>query len=225
MPFNNINNNNANNSSESEYVSPSNYDDEPTNASFDSSSSDDSYSDDTYDSNDSSDYGDGDIVFNPDSRYLITYEFYNSKLHGNRACDGMLLVNKTFKNTNYFRTSYIQLFYEHNKELAARLRWRGGSRLKHPFIRNYINILDNSATAQVQIAQCIQLDSGEQTAVLKTFYLRIIQRAWKKRFAIRVQMEQRKRIPENILYRVRHGSWPQCCLNLPTIRGILANLC
>lgn len=224
MPFNNnnINNNNANNSSE--YVSPSNYDDEPDNTPFDSSSSDDSDSDDTYDSDDSSDYGDGEIVFNPDSRYLITYELYNSKLHGNRLCDGMLLVNETFKNTNYFRTRYIQSFYEHNKEIAARLRRAGGSRLMHPFIRNYITILDNAASSQVQIAQCIQLDSGEHVAVLKTFYLRIIQRAWKKRFALRVQIEQRKRIPENILHRVRHGSWPQCCLNLPTIRGLLHDL-
>jgi hypothetical protein len=215
-------NNNANNSSE--YLPQNNYDDEPVNNESDSDDSSSDVSDDTYDSNDSSDYGDGDIVFNPDARYLITYEFYNSKIHGDRSCDGMLLVNETFKNTNYFRTSYIQLFYEHNKELATRLRQSGGSRLMHPFIRNYINILDNSATAQVQIAQCIQLDSGEQTAILKTFYLRIIQRAWKKRFALRVQMERQKRIPENILYRVRHGTWPQCCLNMPTIRGLLSNL-
>ena len=162
----------------------------------------------------------GDDMYNSIKYHLITYEIYNSNLHGCTDCDGHYLVHIELKKTNYFNNKFIKSLYKHNKRLAYNLRI-GNSRIMHPFIRNYVNLLETKSISQVQIAQCIMLPGGEIIAILKTFYIRIIQRAWKKIFALRVKIQMKKRHPTNLLYRARHGVWPRDCLNAPSLRGLL----
>jgi hypothetical protein len=50
----------------------------------------------------------------------------------------------------------------------------------HPYIRNYNHI--NKNILQIQIAEKIILKGGECVAILKTFWIKIIQRTWKKVF-------------------------------------------
>jgi hypothetical protein len=50
----------------------------------------------------------------------------------------------------------------------------------HPYIRNYNHI--NTNILNIQIAEKIILKSGECVAILKTFWIKIIQRRWKKIF-------------------------------------------
>lgn len=50
----------------------------------------------------------------------------------------------------------------------------------HPHIRNYNHI--NKNILNIQIAEKIILKGGECVAILKTFWIRIIQRTWKKVF-------------------------------------------
>jgi len=50
----------------------------------------------------------------------------------------------------------------------------------HPYIRNYNHI--NKNILNIQIAEKIILKGGECVAILKTFWIRIIQRTWKKVF-------------------------------------------
>jgi len=50
----------------------------------------------------------------------------------------------------------------------------------HPFIRNYNHI--NKNILNIQIAENIILKGGESVAILKTFWIKIIQRTWKKIF-------------------------------------------
>jgi hypothetical protein len=50
----------------------------------------------------------------------------------------------------------------------------------HPYIRNYNDI--NKNILNIQIAEKIILKGGECVAILKTFWIKIIQRTWKKVF-------------------------------------------
>jgi len=50
----------------------------------------------------------------------------------------------------------------------------------HPCIRNYNHI--NKNILNIQIAENIILKGGESVAILKTFWIKIIQRTWKKIF-------------------------------------------
>jgi hypothetical protein len=50
----------------------------------------------------------------------------------------------------------------------------------HPYIRNYNHI--NRNILNIQIAEKIILKGGECVAILKTFWIRIIQRTWKRVF-------------------------------------------
>jgi len=50
----------------------------------------------------------------------------------------------------------------------------------HPYIRNYNHI--NKNILKIQIAEKVILKGGECVAILKTFWIKIIQRTWKKIF-------------------------------------------
>ena len=55
----------------------------------------------------------------------------------------------------------------------------------HPIIRNYTNIVSKEDYFKPEIAQWIILPTHETIAILKTFWIRIIQRKWKKVFKLR----------------------------------------
>ena len=144
---------------------------------------------------------------------LVVVCIYNSKVHGCRLCDGHYLVYSTLTPTNYYRRGVLRDFKEMNAYY---------SQIKHRFIRNFNTIMNSPSMCSPQIAECIYLPGGEYVAIIKTMYIRIIQRAWKKAYALRVRASMNKLNPTNILYRLAHGVWPECCTNMPTIRGILA---
>ena len=54
--------------------------------------------------------------------------------------------------------------------------------IRHPLIRNYKNIIFKDEYIKQEIAECIILSGGESVAILKTFWIKIIQRTWKRIF-------------------------------------------
>ena len=54
--------------------------------------------------------------------------------------------------------------------------------ISHPTIRNYYNIISKPDYIRAEIGETILLPSQETVAILKTFWLRIIQRKWKRIF-------------------------------------------
>jgi hypothetical protein len=59
--------------------------------------------------------------------------------------------------------------------------------------------------------------------VVKTFWLRIIQRTWKKKYQKYMDNQNKKILPKNLRYREIHGKYPKELDYLPKIRGMLAN--
>jgi len=146
---------------------------------------------------------------------LVTVCVYNSKVHGSAECDGHYLVYSALMQTNYYTRRVIHNITEMNAFYSNRAR-------SHRFIRNYKVITNSPFVCAPQIAECVYLPSGEHVAIIKTMYIRIIQRAWKKVYAMRVRASMSKLHPTNILHRLARGTWPESCTNLPTIRGILS---
>lgn len=93
--------------------------------------------------------------------------------------------------------------------------------INHPHIRNYINIITNNNYIKIDIAYVEELQGGEMVAYIKTFWLRIIQRKWKKIYRMRSELIKKRKLLKSIKYRNLYGKWPKGLCNIPKLCGIL----
>lgn len=75
-----------------------------------------------------------------------------------------------------------------------------------------------------KITECIYLENGVCIAIDKTFWLRIIQKKWKKICKERKLCLQKRMLPNSLFYRQIHGKWNNDCSNYPSIKGMLYDL-
>jgi hypothetical protein len=91
---------------------------------------------------------------------------------------------------------------------------------------NYINSLrrQNPTRFRLEIAECLYLPSYHCVSILKTHWLKVIQRTWKQIYKCRKQILLIRSHPNSLKYREICGRWPTNCSNYPTLRGMLSNL-
>jgi len=77
---------------------------------------------------------------------------------------------------------------------------------------------------RTEIAECLILNSDHCVSIIKTFWLRLIQRTWKKICNERKNIIKKRSKPTSILYREIFGQWPDDCLRYPLLRGMMSNL-
>jgi hypothetical protein len=84
----------------------------------------------------------------------------------------------------------------------------------HPFIKNYEQMVVSPNHFQVQLIQPVTISTGPNewdnysTAVIKTHWIRLIQRRWRETLRRRVQA---KKNMKNLQIRETTGSWPDEC--------------
>lgn len=186
-----------------------------------------------------------------DKNKLVLCEIYNRAIHGfsaefsDPAIDGQYLVIESFKpqglydldsdsysdfsddedEINYddrpFSIHSVATFYQAKYIMFSK---KYGNKIRHPFIRNYAKIISREFYIQPEIAQCFYLSGEEYVAILKTFWLRLVQRRWKTVFALRKQVISKRKNPTAIFYRERTGKWPVDCAQFPSLRGMLSEL-
>jgi hypothetical protein len=93
--------------------------------------------------------------------------------------------------------------------------------LNNDFI-NYIKL--RRPNIRTEIAECLLLNSEYCVSILKTFWLRLIQRVWKKIYLERKNTLRKRSNPRSIFYRDIFGKWPADCLRYPSLKGMLRNL-
>jgi len=93
---------------------------------------------------------------------------------------------------------------------------------KHPFIRNFQNIIERQNYIKPEIAQCIYLEGGQCISIIKTFWIKVIQRSWKKVYQERKNILLKRRLYKSILHRELKGTWPKYCIRLPGLYGLLS---
>jgi len=91
---------------------------------------------------------------------------------------------------------------------------------------NYINIIRNQHPSRfrIEIAECLYLPSDHCVCILKTHWLKLIQRTWKKIYKNRKKTLLIRGHPDSLKYREINGRWPNNCKNYPTLKGMLSHL-
>lgn len=92
----------------------------------------------------------------------------------------------------------------------------------NPIISNYNNILlRNPYYPNIDIIVMEYLPGKEAVAYIKTFWLRLIQKRWKKLFKERQEIIRKRTNPKTLHHRQLHGKWPTGLNNLPDISQII----
>jgi len=167
-------------------------------------SDDDSLEDNDYDTDDGIEY---DSIHNDDSQH-----FYSEKTDGKHYLGLCHVYSTPNMGTQLLLSSSVSAptFFNHS----------------YDNINNYLYYygLVRIPNHEVQIMQVQLLEDDTCTVIIKSFWLRIIQRCWKKTYALKIQMARRRAMPQNQAYKQIHGHYPAPLTHLPSIRGMMATL-
>ena len=148
---------------------------------------------------------------------IVLCELYNDKLHGktnNDVSNHYLLINRIKKLDmdfiNNLTTTFNLEYIEKQQKITP-----------HKFIRNYQNMITSTNYIKPEIGEVIYLSSGHTVCIIKTMWLRVIQRAWKKVYNQRKQMFKMRCRIHSLKHREITGHWPQNCRYMPSLQGIL----
>lgn len=150
-----------------------------------------------------------DIVYEPDepnkSRFVIALcEIFNDKIHG-AGPQGHYLV--------YCRYKKIHMDWIEETSDFVKLEYQYLHNLTHDLHPNYRQILLRNNYIKLEIVDVIY-NNDFCIAIIKTLWIKIIQRAWKR------VIKERQRIQKSIAG-LRHkeltGKWP----TMPGLRGLL----
>jgi hypothetical protein len=93
--------------------------------------------------------------------------------------------------------------------------------ISHKTIRNYANIVRHPSYIRPQIALCIELPTGENITILKTIWIKLIQRAWKKVYKKRHGIINGRTMIESLNCRRLTGVWPEMYREMPGLKSLL----
>ena len=173
---------------------------------------------------------------NMDTKFcLLIPELFNKNIHGKTHdsdpnIDNHYIVLQTFNfntNTNNTNRNNIINLFKYIKEMCKfyKTYYRRNFYnlyLGNKSIRNYNNIIKHSSYLDIEIGQIYYLKGGECVCIIKTFWIKIIQRAWKKIYQMRKKIyQQRNNRPDSIMYRQLTGKYLDKYSYIPSIRGML----
>lgn len=155
-----------------------------------------SLNDNYSESENESDYDD--IIYDPEENSITKYnivicERFNELIHGTPA-----------NNVNEHYLTYIRF-----KNLDMDLI--------NSFFQN------NNENFRLEISECIYLPSYHCISIIKTIWLKLIQRKWKSIYKERKMCITRRRHPNALKYREIYGKWPHDCY-YPLLKGMMSNL-
>ena len=93
--------------------------------------------------------------------------------------------------------------------------------LEHKIVRNYINIVTKDNYITPHIGQRIYLSGDECVAIIKTMWLKIVQRCWRRVYKERTQIINN--IKKNSYYLLRREYDSKWNVRIPTIYGMFWN--
>lgn len=154
---------------------------------------------------------------------LVMCEIYNTNLHGDLLdihLHSHYLVKIRYREFDIellrFDCAYENRKYRENFDFATRKR--------HKIIRNYANIISRPNYIKPEIVECIYLVDGLCIGILKTMWLRLIQRTWKNIYKKQNETIRNRCSFKSLVYREIHGTWPSNCRSIPTLKGMLSYL-
>jgi len=176
------------------------------------------------------DYDYSDIIYEPDeigaTKFnIVLCELHNEKLHG-------LLEGSQVKYHYLVISRYKKLHMDCISECADNFNLNYSVSLiendkrviNHRVYRNYKHIISREDYIKPEIAECILLETQECVAILKTIWIKLIQRTWKNILKKRKSIIMKRSHPVSLHYRQVNGTWPKECANYPTLKGMLSRM-
>jgi len=156
------------------------------------------------------------IVYEPEepceSRFCIALcDLHNVKIHGPGPL-GHYLVNCRYKILHMDWISETADFIRNEYRLLNSYR--------HELYPNYRNIVLRENYIKPDIVEYIDKD-GCSVAIIKTFWIKIIQRAWQNVLKKREEALNCRRNLSAIYYKEMNGKWPLYCYAVGGIQGLL----
>jgi len=81
----------------------------------------------------------------------------------------------------------------------------------HPIVLNFRHMVSQKDFIKLDIIESIEMSGGEIIAIIKTLWLRILQRRWKNIFRDRQNRIKLCKTPRALNYRALTGGWPKYC--------------
>ena len=110
------------------------------------------------------------------------------------------------------------------KSFCINLEYQYLGNQSHNIFRNYREIITNQNYVKPEITECIYLDTGHCVAIIKTYWLKLIQRKWKNILKKRENIIKKRCHPNSISHREITGKWPKDCSNYPSLKGMLRDI-
>ena len=137
-----------------------------------------------------------------ETHYIIIKTFL--PLNRNNTEDISIIFNKMLQYSTSYRKKYNNLLTNNLLSICP-----------HTYLRNYVNIISKKKYLIPEIVECITLPTQEIITIKKTFWIKIIQRTWKKIYCKRSQLISDPQFIRK--YQLRQIS----SKDIPGIRGML----
>jgi hypothetical protein len=159
---------------------------------------------------------------------LVICELYNRGIHGvpdiHSGVDSHYLVNSRFKNFDLCDINdydYIVMLRARYMNLSNKYINSNNKCVNRTRFRNYLNIITRENYIRPEIAECIYLSGNECVAIIKTFWIRLIQRTWKKVYKAKMETIRKMR---SVSYLKNREINTKSMLSMPSLKGMLSYL-
>jgi hypothetical protein len=119
-------------------------------------------------------------------------------------------VSETFELAEFYDNSYQDTITALKADYK-RVAKKNSKSLKHshPTIRNYNKIIQANNFIKIDIVVISELPGNESVGYIKTFWIKLIQRRWKKIYKQRQDILKQRMLPKSIREREITGKWPK----------------
>ena len=147
--------------------------------------------------------------------YIAICEIFNPRIHGKDdnssvGIENHFLVSERVELDEFYDNSYqdtITVLKSYYKEVYKKNLKLNNQ--PHPTIRNYNKIIKVNHFIKVDIVFIDELPGNESVCYIKTFWIKLIQRRWKKIYKQRQDVLKQRMLPKSIREREITGKWPK----------------
>jgi hypothetical protein len=141
---------------------------------------------------------------------LAICEVFHPHLHGqdensSPSINTHFLVYTEVSLPDFYNQSYLAEADSLKRYVNAVQRLHGTLDTTHPTVSNYTAVTNKYI--RLEIIQSDILSGQEEVAYLKTFWLRIVQRRWKKIYKMRKELIKQRSQYKQLKERERTGNW------------------
>lgn len=149
---------------------------------------------------------------------ISLYEFENYREYDTDNEDNDSVSENSINENIVSHISHVQELYKEEYMLMTE------QIVPHRTIRNYYNIVTRPNYIKPEIGECFELPTGEQIIIIKTIWIKLIQKKWKNVFATKKKIIKYRACPSSITTRQITGKWPDHCNYMPGLKGMLSNI-